>query len=164
MIARGALTALIFTEIKSAGTGISAPGSGSRCSNDSARTGWSTGRGRPGRPGTRRFLLEWLSFTHRYVPVGVLDRVPVGIHQRPPTFVGRSDLETLLSSSDPGDWVKISTMLLGPTPSDFSFAPKHKSAAYGERTEGGHAKQDWGRCEDESTRRLHGDEDREDAG
>ena len=93
---------------------------------------------------TRRFLLEWLSFTHRYVPVGVLDRVPVGIHQRPPTFVGRSDLETLLSSSDPADWVKISTMLLGPTPSDFSFAPKHKSAAYGERTEGGHAKQDWG--------------------
>ena len=71
---------------------------------------------------TRRFLLEWLSFTHRYVPVGVLDRVPVGITREPPTFVGRSDLETLLSSSDPGDWVKISTMLLGPTPSDFSFA------------------------------------------
>ena len=79
---------------------------------------------------TRRFLLEWLSFLHRYVPVGVLERVPVGIHERPPTYVGRNDLETLFASTQASDWVKITTMLLGPPPSDFHFRPKHKSNAY----------------------------------
>ncbi|CAG2178059.1 unnamed protein product, partial [Oppiella nova] len=47
---------------------------------------------------TRRFLLEWLSFLHRYIPVGVLERLPQRINERPPPFVGRTDLETLLSS------------------------------------------------------------------
>ena len=93
---------------------------------------------------TRKFLLEWLSFTHRYVPVGLLDVCPAGIHQRPPEYVGRSDLETLLGSSDPKDWVKISAMLLGPPPENFSFKPKHKSNAYGGGGEGDAAKADWG--------------------
>ena len=38
---------------------------------------------------TRRFLLEWLSFTHRYVPVGLIDtaRLPQRISQKPPSYV-----------------------------------------------------------------------------
>lgn len=79
---------------------------------------------------TRRFLLEWLSFLYRYIPVGVLERVPQCINERPPPYVGRSDLETLLSSSNCSDWIKISEMLLGPVPSDFSFLPKHKANSY----------------------------------
>lgn len=36
---------------------------------------------------TRRFLLEWLSFTCRYIPVGVLEVLPQRINERPPPFV-----------------------------------------------------------------------------
>ncbi|KAL3146827.1 hypothetical protein ABBQ38_014803 [Trebouxia sp. C0009 RCD-2024] len=79
---------------------------------------------------TRRFLLEWLSFLYRYVPVGLLEVVPQVMQWRPPAFYGRSDLETLLASDNAADWVRISEMLLGPTPVNFSFAPKHKSNAY----------------------------------
>lgn len=45
---------------------------------------------------TRRFLLEWLSFLHRYVPVGLLEAqsIPQKINLRPPqNLCGRSDLE-----------------------------------------------------------------------
>lgn len=45
----------------------------------------------------RRFLLEWLSFLYRYVPVGLLEVVPQVMQWRPPAFCGRSDLETLLA-------------------------------------------------------------------
>eukprot|EP00798_Chlamydomonas_sp_ICE-L_P001745 gene1745-33155_t len=79
---------------------------------------------------TRRFLLEWLSYTCRYIPVGVLERVPQQMHWRPSPFVGRNDLETLMSSDGAQDWVKISEMLLGPVPAGFTFSPKHKSNAY----------------------------------
>eukprot|EP00884_Botryococcus_braunii_P009247 jgi/Botrbrau1/18323/Bobra.0179s0051.1 len=79
---------------------------------------------------TRRFLLEWLSFLHRYVPVGLLEIVPQKMNWRPPPFVGRSDLETLLGSDNAADWVRISEMLLGPAPHGFVFAPKHKSSSY----------------------------------
>lgn len=48
---------------------------------------------------TRTFLLNWLSFLHRYIPVGLLERLPSKINDRPPPFCGRSDLETLLASS-----------------------------------------------------------------
>ncbi|CAI5939676.1 unnamed protein product [Closterium sp. NIES-65] len=44
---------------------------------------------------TRRFLLEWLSYLHRYVPVGLLELLPQRINWRPPGFYGRNDLETL---------------------------------------------------------------------
>ncbi|GBF87291.1 tRNA-dihydrouridine synthase [Raphidocelis subcapitata] len=78
---------------------------------------------------TRRFLLEWLSFTHRYVPVGLLEVLPQQMSWRPPSFVGRNDLETLLGSESAADWVRISEMLLGRVPPGFSFAPKHRSNA-----------------------------------
>jgi tRNA-dihydrouridine synthase 3 len=79
---------------------------------------------------TRRFLLEWLSFANRYVPVGLLEVLPQKTNQRPPAFVGRSDLETLLSSPDPRDWIYLSEMVLGPAPAGFRFTPKHKGTSY----------------------------------
>ncbi|XP_013181188.1 PREDICTED: tRNA-dihydrouridine(47) synthase [NAD(P)(+)]-like [Papilio xuthus] len=79
---------------------------------------------------TRRFLLEWLSFLYRYVPVGLLERPPQKINERPPTYIGRDDLETLMASSNCSDWVKISEMFLGPVPDGFVFLPKHKANSY----------------------------------
>ncbi|XP_046540762.1 tRNA-dihydrouridine(47) synthase [NAD(P)(+)]-like isoform X2 [Equus quagga] len=79
---------------------------------------------------TRRFLLEWLSFLCRYVPVGLLERLPQRLNERPPYFLGRDYLETLLASQRAADWIRISEMLLGPVPHDFVFLPKHKANAY----------------------------------
>jgi len=81
---------------------------------------------------TRRFLLEWLSFTCRYVPVGILDDlyIPQHVNDRPPLFYARDDRETLLGSRNAADWIKLSEMLLGPTPPGFQFEPKHKSNSY----------------------------------
>jgi tRNA-dihydrouridine synthase 3 len=77
---------------------------------------------------TRRFLLEWMSFTCRYVPVGLLERVPMRINERLETsFVGRDDMETWLGSGDVNDWVRLTEMLLGPVYEDFNFKPKHRS-------------------------------------
>jgi len=56
---------------------------------------------------TRRFLLEWLSFSCRYVPLGILERLPPQLNERPPAYRGRDDLETLLSSDNYKDWIKI---------------------------------------------------------
>ena len=81
---------------------------------------------------TRRFLLEWMSFLYRYVPLGLIERGPVSLNMRAPAYVGRNDLETLLASSSSEDWMKISSMLLGPPPEGFSFQPKHKSNAHSE--------------------------------
>ncbi|XP_076862751.1 tRNA-dihydrouridine(47) synthase [NAD(P)(+)]-like isoform X2 [Brachyhypopomus gauderio] len=79
---------------------------------------------------TRTFLLEWLSFTCRYIPVGLLEHLPQKINERPPYYMGRDYLETLMASQHVDDWVKISEMLLGPVPKNFSFLPKHKANAY----------------------------------
>jgi len=79
---------------------------------------------------TRRFLLEWLSFLYRYVPVGILERPPQKVNERPPRFYGRDDLETLMASAAASDWIKISEMLLGPVPDGFQFLPKHKANSY----------------------------------
>ncbi|XP_046716244.1 tRNA-dihydrouridine(47) synthase [NAD(P)(+)]-like [Silurus meridionalis] len=78
---------------------------------------------------TRNFLLEWLSFTCRYIPVGLLERVQK-INERPPFYLGRDYLETLMASQHVDDWVRISEMLLGSVPKNFSFLPKHKANAY----------------------------------
>lgn len=79
---------------------------------------------------TRNFMLEWLSFMCRYIPVGILERVPQKINERPPYYMGRNYLESLMASQNVGDWVKISEMLLGPVPKNFNFLPKHKANAY----------------------------------
>lgn len=81
---------------------------------------------------TRRFFLEWQSFLHRYVPYGILANPPQRICQRPEmtTYLGRDDLETLMSSNKSSDWVKISEMFLGPVPEGFFFLPKHKANSY----------------------------------
>ncbi|CAH0603317.1 unnamed protein product [Chrysodeixis includens] len=79
---------------------------------------------------TRRFLLEWLSFLYRYVPVGLLEQPPQKINERPPPYFGRDDLETLMASGNCSDWIKISEMLLGPVPDGFNFLPKHRANSY----------------------------------
>ena len=49
---------------------------------------------------TRRFLLEWMSFLCRYVPVGLLEVVPQQLQHKPKLYHGRSDLESLLGSTN----------------------------------------------------------------
>ncbi|XP_041880368.1 tRNA-dihydrouridine(47) synthase [NAD(P)(+)]-like isoform X2 [Corvus kubaryi] len=79
---------------------------------------------------TRKFLLEWLSFLCRYIPVGLLEHLPQRINERPPYYLGRDYLETLMASQNVDDWVKISELLLGPVPPSFTFLPKHKANSY----------------------------------
>ncbi|ODV79759.1 tRNA-dihydrouridine synthase 3 [Suhomyces tanzawaensis NRRL Y-17324] len=78
----------------------------------------------------RRFMCEFLSFTHRYIPIGILERLPPKINERPPKWKGRNELETLLGSGDYKDWIKITEMFLGKAGDGFNFTPKHKSNAY----------------------------------
>ncbi|KAJ1790080.1 tRNA-dihydrouridine synthase 3, partial [Coemansia sp. RSA 2399] len=78
----------------------------------------------------RRYLLEWQSFLHRYIPAGLLEVLPQKMNQRPPAYYGRTDLETMLASDKVNDWIKISEMILGPKSDGFTFVPKHKSNSY----------------------------------
>lgn len=78
----------------------------------------------------RRFMCEFIGFTHRYIPVGILERLPPKINQRPPQWKGRNEMETLLGSDDYKDWIKITEMFLGKAGDTFNFTPKHKSNAY----------------------------------
>ncbi|KAJ7061327.1 FMN-linked oxidoreductase [Mycena amicta] len=79
---------------------------------------------------TRRYLCESLSFQYCYVPLGILERLPAKLNERPPAFRGRDELETLLASGDSRDWVCISEMFLGPAPETWGFTLKSKSNAY----------------------------------
>ena len=79
---------------------------------------------------TRRFLLEWLSFACRYVPIGLLEHLPPALNDRPPAYKGRDELETLMAGPNVQDWVKLSEMFLGPAADGFKFDPKHKSNSY----------------------------------
>ncbi|XP_014216652.1 tRNA-dihydrouridine(47) synthase [NAD(P)(+)]-like isoform X2 [Copidosoma floridanum] len=79
---------------------------------------------------TRRFMLEWISFLYRYVPVGILVHPPQRMNNRPPYYRGRDELETLMASSNCADWIKISEMLLGKVPEGFNFLPKHKANSW----------------------------------
>ena len=80
---------------------------------------------------TRRFMLEWMSYTHRYVPVGVLERgVTQKMTLRPMPYSGRNELETLLASENVADWIAVSEMFLGKPGKGFAFVPKHGSNSY----------------------------------
>ncbi|KAG9443067.1 hypothetical protein H6P81_018921 [Aristolochia fimbriata] len=138
MIARGALIKpWIFTEIKEQRHWDISSGERLSILKDYVHYGlehW--GSDTKGVETTRHFLLEWLSYTYRYIPVGLLDVIPQRLNWRPPSFYGRDDLETLMVSDSAADWIRISEMLLGKVPSGFTFSPKHKSNAY-DRAENG---------------------------
>ncbi|CBI37975.3 hypothetical protein VitviT2T_002994 [Vitis vinifera] len=138
MIARGALVKpWIFTEIKEQRHWDISSGERLNILKDYVRCGlehW--GSDTKGVETTRHFMLEWLSYTYRYVPVGLLDVIPQQLNWRPPSYFGRDDLETLMASDSAADWIRISEMLLGKVPPGFTFAPKHKSNAY-DRAENG---------------------------
>lgn len=90
---------------------------------------------------TRRFLLEYLSFTHRYVPIGLLEYLPPKINERPPRYRGRNELETLLASDSYKDWIRISEMFLGRVgevegDKEYGWVPKHKSNAWDGEAQG----------------------------
>jgi len=78
----------------------------------------------------RDFLLQWLSFLYRYIPIGLVEAGISQINQRPPSYFGRNDLETLMMSDNVSDWITITEMLLGPVKDSFNFTPKHVSNAY----------------------------------
>ena len=79
---------------------------------------------------TRIYLLELLSFLYRYIPVGLLEVLPQKMNERPPKYYGRNELETLFSSNNCNDWIKITELLLPKVPTNFKFTPKHKSNSY----------------------------------
>ena len=62
----------------------------------------------------RKFLMEWLSFLHRYVPVGLMERPDVStkLNLRPPGYYARTDLESLMASEEQVDWLKLADMVL----------------------------------------------------
>ena len=81
---------------------------------------------------TRKFMMEWLSFLYRYIPVGIMESLPQRINLRPPFFFGRNDLETLFASPACSDWLKITELFLGPVKENTydTFRPKHAANAY----------------------------------
>ncbi|KAK7509756.1 hypothetical protein IWZ03DRAFT_402310 [Phyllosticta citriasiana] len=138
MVARGALIKpWIFEEISSAQYLDKSSSERLRYIETFVKNGLETwGSDEMGVGTTRRFLLEWLSFSCRYTPIGLLERLPPAINERAPAFRGRDHLETLLASDNYRDWIKISEMFLGKAPDTFRFTPKHKSNAYEIEAEG----------------------------
>lgn len=79
---------------------------------------------------SRRFFCEFMSFFHRYVPLGILARgEPQALNERARHWRGRDDVETLLGSAQASDWVKLSETFFGPVEDAFVFVPKHKSSS-----------------------------------
>uniref|UniRef100_K3Y5U0 tRNA-dihydrouridine(47) synthase [NAD(P)(+)]-like n=1 Tax=Setaria italica TaxID=4555 RepID=K3Y5U0_SETIT len=106
MIARGALIKpWLFTEIKEQRHWDITSGERLNILKDFVHFGlehW--GSDSKGVETTRHFLLEWLSYTCRYIPVGLLDVIPQRLNWRPPSYCGRDDLETLMASDSAADW------------------------------------------------------------
>ena len=48
----------------------------------------------------------WYPLFYRYIPYGLLERTQK-LNERPPYFVCRDDLETLMASRNCKDWIKI---------------------------------------------------------
>ncbi|WOH03854.1 hypothetical protein DCAR_0623254 [Daucus carota subsp. sativus] len=138
MIARGALVKpWIFTEIKEQRHWDITSAERLNILKDYVHFGlehW--GSDTKGVEATRHFLLEWLSYTYRYIPVGLLDVVPAQLNWRSPSYFGRDELESLMASDSAADWIRISEMLLGKVPAGFTFSPKHKSNSH-DRAENG---------------------------
>lgn len=133
MVARGALVKpWIFTEIKERRRWDISSGERFNLVKDFVKFGFEHwGADERGVETCRRFLLEWLSYTHRYIPVGLLEVQPQRLNWRPPVYRGRDDLETLMSSEKPEDWIELATRAIGkPPPEGFRFTPKHKSSSY----------------------------------
>lgn len=132
MVARGALyKPWVFKEVKDGKRWDISSGERLDLLRDYARFGmehW--GADARGVETTRKFMLEWLSYTCRYIPVGLLEVNPQKLQWRNPSYRGRDDLETLMASESPVDWVRLSEMVLGPAPPGFTFQPKHKSSAH----------------------------------
>ena len=64
----------------------------------------------------------------RYVPAGLVDPLhPQRMNQKPPVYIGRSDTETLLGSTQVSDWVN--EMLLGPV-REGSLSSLNKTSSY----------------------------------
>lgn len=78
----------------------------------------------------RRFFCEFMSFFHRYIPMGICERYPVQLNERPPNWKGRDELETRLGSTSADEWVKLSELFFGKTDENFVFLPKHKSNSF----------------------------------
>jgi len=138
MVARGALIKpWIFTEIKERREwDISSRErlDGIRQLCEYGLTHWGTDTA--GVNTTRRYVCEALSFQHRYIPIGLLER-PIGVlNERAPAYQGRDELETLFASSDSKKWVEISSMFLGPPPDQWNFQPKHRSNSTSEEGNG----------------------------
>ena len=54
-----------------------------------------------------KYFPFFYSTEFRYIPVGVLEQPPQLINHRPPAYVGRDDMETMLASRNANDWIKI---------------------------------------------------------
>lgn len=78
----------------------------------------------------RRYFCDFMSFFHRYIPMGICERYPVKLNERPPNWIGRDETETLLGSTNSADWIKLSELFLGPAEENFIYTPKHKSNSY----------------------------------